>query len=865
MTRRPTPQPRSSAPRTAPLPGIPAAGPVGGRSQAFLLIGAAVWVIGFSWYFYSLTLPNNAPLTRWEVARQIPLLLDLIDPPPLDLQAPDSQEARLLREHTGWAWFPQRLDLLAVAAIVYLSAWGWGSLLLRVLCPLELRPGLERSVFAIALGLSLLSLLTLSAGLVGVLWRGLLGPVVVLGLLCEIVWRWQCRRIQRDQPATAAPAAGRTLSGSARIKEDRAASTAGPESLATRSGYWEPAVLLVALVPFLLALVLGAALPSTDFDVNEYHFQGPKEFYQAGRISFLPHNVYTSFPFGTEMLTLLAMVLRQDWYWGAIAGKVTLMGFAPLTACALYCAGRRWFSPRAGLLAAFVHLTTPWIYRISTIAYAEGGLTCYLFLTLYAVWCLADGERTAATNSSTDADGTGPLTAVGKWQAALRSPRVRQSLLAGCLAGTAMACKYPAAVSVVLPLGVATAVLARGKHLSASDEVEAPPRPFHWRQLREQICWPAAAAFALGTLVIIGPWLLKNIIETGSPVYPLLYSVFGGRDWDSDLNAKWTAAHRPPGYSLVDFFWRMADLSAINDWLGPLLYAFAPLALLSVKWRQRAGWLWGYVGYLFVTWWVLTHRIDRFWVPMIPVVSLLAGAGLAWTPQVQRLWRMFWNCLRAGVVTFGVLFSLVFIVGGLCGFNSYLLDLRYARQMAANIIVPDIVYLNEHLPPGSKVLCVGEAQVFDAGFPLLYETVFDRSRFEDWCSAGKIADDSEGPEEYRLRSADEIRAKFAEAGVTHVLVNWLEVLRNRTGYGFTGFVAPRRFAELQALGVLGEAWQIPSAHIPLSGLGKSSREQVETWGPELKGVFGGEPGIRSFEVFPVLPSSPAAKRESRGE
>ena len=41
-------------------------------------------------------------------------------------------------------------------------------------------------------------------------------------------------------------------------------------------------------------------LPPVDFDVREYHLQAPKEFFQPGRISFLPHNVYANMPLGAE-------------------------------------------------------------------------------------------------------------------------------------------------------------------------------------------------------------------------------------------------------------------------------------------------------------------------------------------------------------------------------------------------------------------------------------------------------------------------------------------------------------------------------------------------------------------------------------
>src|SRR5262249_55662693 len=96
----------------------------------------------------------------------------------------------------------------------------------------------------------------------------------------------------------------------------------------------EPSALLPWLVvtPFLVAMVLGSMLPAIDFDVLEYHLQGPKEYYQAGRIAFLPHNVYTNMPFGVEMLHLLGMEVLDNWWWGALAGQVLIALFAPAAA-----------------------------------------------------------------------------------------------------------------------------------------------------------------------------------------------------------------------------------------------------------------------------------------------------------------------------------------------------------------------------------------------------------------------------------------------------------------------------------------------------------------------------------------------------
>ena len=76
----------------------------------------------------------------------------------------------------------------------------------------------------------------------------------------------------------------------------------------------------------------GRCCPTIDFDVLEYHLQGPKEYYQAGRIAYLPHNVYTNMPFGVEMLHLLGMEVYGDWWWGALAGQLLVAAFAPAAA-----------------------------------------------------------------------------------------------------------------------------------------------------------------------------------------------------------------------------------------------------------------------------------------------------------------------------------------------------------------------------------------------------------------------------------------------------------------------------------------------------------------------------------------------------
>ena len=173
----------------------------------------------------------------------------------------------------------------------------------------------------------------------------------------------------------------------------------------------------------------------------------------------------------------------------------------------------------------------------------------------------------------------------------------------------------------------------------------------------------------------------------------------------------------------------MIDVSAINDWLSPLLYGLAPLVFLVPAFRKRAWGMWLYAAWLFFAWWCFTHRLDRFWVPMLPVIALLAGAGAVWSSE--RVWKI----VLGSVIAAAVLFNLVLIATQNAGYIAWLTELEAAQQFTARLTAPEIAEINrlmKTLPGEIRVLSVGDAEVFDARFPIVYNTVFDRSIFQEW-------------------------------------------------------------------------------------------------------------------------------------
>ncbi len=688
-----------------------------------LLLLGLLSLLEFAWLGWFLVEPlPNAPSDRGVVRRGI-FLSQFFPAVVPGVRYEESQLGMALGELSHVENLPQRLPIVLAAGFIAAAATALGRLVLRGVGVDSLFRGMDRIALAFGLGATGLGVLTLTAGRLGMLraWpvRFGLGLLIAAEVGCLFFTR---TRTRRDDPELD-PAI------------DLARSGVDPGHPSSASSLLVPRLGLGLITgPFLLVMALGAMLPPIDYDAIVYHLQGPKEYYLQGHIAFLPHNVYTSMPFSVEMLHLLGMLVLGGWWHGALAGQLLVALFAPATAVLIARTARRWVSPRAAWFAAVIYLTTPWVYRLAVIPYVEGPL-CYYHAALIRVALYA----TAA----------GPPHRARLWG------------IVGLLAGGAMACKYPALVSAVLPFGL-LALVEAFRHRSARIVIVA----------------------AIGATVVLSPWLVKNLIDTGNPVYPLAYRIFGGRHWDAVQDAKWSRAHGPRPVTADSLVSSIVDVAGRSDWQSPLYAALAPLAWLRRGSRRLVLILWGYVAYLFLTWWLLTHRLDRFWIPLLPALAVLAGTGADWIRS--RIWSALLTCL----LVLSVLSNFSYISTVLCGFNEWTSDLQVLRGRIPETINPPLARLNAVLTPESKVLLVGQAAVFYLDHPVIYNTVFNHETIETLA---------------RDRTPEQLRQALRVRGITHIYVDWQEIARYRSpdNYGFTTFVTTELFAELVQVGVLG--------------------------------------------------------------
>lgn len=219
-------------------------------------------------------------------------------------------------------------------------------------------------------------------------------------------------------------------------------------------------------------LFIGAIAPELQYDALSYHLALPRVWIDAGRIVDVPEQYQSSYYLLTEMSYTTAMVLG-----GQTAAKLVGLGLFAIGCLGLYGFWRDHAGDRVAANAGLLYATTPIVAWGATTTYADTTLATYVVL--------------AATSA----------------YRAVRSDSAGLTILAGLLAGLAIATKLTAAIAIV-PISAMVVVLARPE-----------------RRLRMASVFGGAAAVACGV------WPLLRYAQTGNPVFPLLNGVFRSPLW----------------------------------------------------------------------------------------------------------------------------------------------------------------------------------------------------------------------------------------------------------------------------------------------------------------------------------------------
>ncbi len=345
-----------------------------------------------------------------------------------------------------------------------------------------------------------------------------------------------------------------------------------------------PLAILLAhalLAACLMPGFLWKPLDPHPYDVLSYHLQVPREWYDAGRIIPLTHNAFSYFPMLMETHFLSAMHLRGGpWAGMYLCNLITLAhGVLTLAAVAGVAHGlgaSRMRSTCAVLLTAGV----PWVFQLSTVAYVETGVMLYSTLAVgFAAMAL------------------------------IRADPRKLFALAGVFAGLACGMKYTAFAMTAAPV----CLIGIGLLLLGQTDREGFKRRI------------VASLLLIGaTAVVASPWLIRNAVWTGNPVFPLASGVFGKAHFADDQVDRYRVAHsptpaqRPLGGRLVS----ACDQTEMSPQYGFIVLPLGVLAAIATARRRTALMVSLSALAMAVVWFGATHILPRFLTPVLPLLAV---------------------------------------------------------------------------------------------------------------------------------------------------------------------------------------------------------------------------------------------------
>lgn len=336
---------------------------------------------------------------------------------------------------------------------------------------------------------------------------------------------------------------------------------------------------LALAIAFTACFLPNALYPVIEHDDSVYHLYLPRVYLEDHRLTHLPSNLFANMPHLIEVLYTIPMAVGDF-----VAPKVFALGFAFWTIVALASFARSLAGTLAAGIVALLYVSGKNVQWHFGLAYVEPVIGFFL---LGAVLALALWARTG---------NAGYLRILG----------------VGC--GVALASKYSAWVfaAVILLVGAAAALRMRA-------------RP---RVVLEPLVIAA---------LIAAPWLAKDALLTGNPIYPNAFNLFGGAYWSSIQEAhllrsmEFAGGPHKTALTMLALPWRLVTQDVLfycPAFSMALMSLFAAAFVRPSSYRAPnvyvlAVSLAGFAG------WAVTVQQGRFLVAWVPVMALAAALALA--------------------------------------------------------------------------------------------------------------------------------------------------------------------------------------------------------------------------------------------
>lgn len=437
------------------------------------------------------------------------------------------------------------------------------------------------------------------------------------------------------------------------------------------------AVLCIAIVTILLIEIILNLTPPIDRDSLIHHLAIPKLWLMNHGFYEIKWSSFSYYPMNVDLLYIIPLYFDKDFI-----AKFIHMSFGVGTALLLYLYLNKKVSRIAGLLGILIFLSTPMIVRLSTEAYVDLGLTFFITAAILAFIRYRDGEFKEF-----------------KWL-----------LISAAAMGLALGTKYNALISWFF---LSTAIV----FIYSRDTGK------QWQAIRYGLI------FFLISLVVFSPWLIKNIVLKGNPLYPLMQGIFNITDQTQNGARSIVSGGTYGGIFQMreamfgESFWETFlipiryffqgqddNVRYFDGVLNPIIIILSPFAFMDRAFHRDKLFFAGFTVFVILTATFLDQTRIRYILPAIPILCILAVMGLTniWDWIISRSTQ-----LRRALAMVFISFLVVIMSQNIFYIENYYqkigpLNYVLGKESRDEFLMHHIgsyaaiKYINEHTPENAK-------------------------------------------------------------------------------------------------------------------------------------------------------------------
>lgn len=475
-------------------------------------------------------------------------------------------------------------------------------------------------------------------------------------------------------------------------------------------------LLLFLLVGFIALTLMNTLTPPISRDALIHHLAIPKWYIKQHGIVDIPFSIPSYYPPLMEMLYTGALLLSSDLL-AQLLHFIFFLGSLLFT----YVLGKQFLSRPMSLLATLLFGSLPVVCQVSSIAYADLGLT---FFTLGGFFALLQWSTTRAQG----------------WFS-----------LGALMTGFAVACKYNGCIVLFsFMLGI---ILI-----------------FHRWQVPLKLLIKHLLLFSIVVIMVNFFWLARNAVFTGNPLYPLAGNYLGKPylPYQTQLS-QYQIRHLLWGETLGDQILLPWNLSLktiskaryeLDGVINPIFLVFLPFFILSSPKNRSIKFIGFFCLLYFLVFWASSRVRLRYLMPIYPMLGIITAYTFAqWEGKRKKI-------LIAVPLGLSFILNLYWLLVYTSSINpiDFLVG-KETRQAFLNQHIPSypvFEYINTFLPQGVRIMFLYGGNYGNDGYYLDCGYFFDS---RDMGYTGKEILN-------KATTSEEVRKEFARRGITHVLINW---------------------------------------------------------------------------------------------